>query len=479
MKKLKLFGAAVIAASLILSGCAPQSDDETTTTVEKPGKDNNGENSGGDNTDDNDDNNGGEENGDGEDTGDNEGSGDDNDTTTNPKTDGYTVTFSDSSNSSSFADGVYTVTVANANDSEWGNQIFIKDPNKDVELVAGDKIHATITLEADKEIATMFVKDQFNGVNYSGIDTQKNLPANTKTVFDIYGSVANDYDETAGFVLALRGNEAETTLKMSNIKVEKLGDYVIESISIKPETKTIKEGETITFDVVDQYGFSVEDALLEITSENVESILSGKLFTAASANETVSVKASYESFEVTATITVEKISAASESWGLDLTNDSTSVGILPIVNVEGWGGANTAPVVEEFAGKKAIKLTIPESYPWIGVAWQNNPNVDTIDVSGYESVTLTFNDSAFAEGEALTDYNLKLKGGIEVPLKGTVSAADSNGWKTITISLKDYADAGVSLSAIGCINFCDWKAGNKNPSAGALYVSELKFNPAE
>jgi hypothetical protein len=35
-------------------------------------------------------------------------------------------------------------------------------------------------LEADKEIATMFVKDQFNGVNYSGIDTQKNLPANTK-----------------------------------------------------------------------------------------------------------------------------------------------------------------------------------------------------------------------------------------------------------------------------------------------------------
>ena len=469
MKKLKLFGAAVIAASLIFSGCAPQSDDETTTPVEKPGKDNNGENSGGDNTDDNDDNNGGEDN------------GDDDDTTTNPKTDGYTVTFSDSSNSSSFADGVYTITLgtAHAASDEWGNQIFIKDPNKDVELVAGDKIHATITLEADKEIATMFVKDQFNGVNYSGIDIQKNLPANTKTVFDIYGTVANDYDETAGFVLALRGNEAETTLKMSNIKVEKLGDYVIESISIKPETKTIKEGETITFDVVDQYGFSVEDALLEITSENVESILSGKLFTAASANETVSVKASYESFEVTATITVEKIAAALESWGLDLTNDSTAIGVLPLVNVSVWGGANTAPAIEEFAGKKAIKLTIPESYPWIGAAWQNNPAVDTIDVSGYSTVTITFNDTAFAEGEALTDYNLKLKGGIEVPLKGTVSAADSNGWKTITISLKDYADAGVSLSAIGCINFCDWKAGNKNPSAGALYVSELKFNPAE
>ena len=163
-----------------------------------------------------------------------------------------------------------------------------------------------------------------------------------------------------------------------------------------------------------------------------------------------------------------------------MTDSATSIGVLPLVNVASWGGANTAPVVEEYAGRKAIKFTIPDAYPWIGAAWQNNPTEDTVDVSGYATVTITYNDKAFAEGEALTDYNLKmLGGGKEVPLKGNVSEADANGWKTITISLSDYADAGVSLSAIGCINFCDWKAGDKAPGAGALYIAEVSFNPAE
>ena len=84
MKKLKLFGAAVIAASLILSGCANGADDEITPEPTKPavenptepigGTDNNnddGENNGGE------DNNGGSESGSGEEagSGDNSGSG--------------------------------------------------------------------------------------------------------------------------------------------------------------------------------------------------------------------------------------------------------------------------------------------------------------------------------------------------------------------------------------------------------------------
>lgn len=434
MKKLKFLGTAVLAASLLFAGCSSQEIDGTSLPPPTPQP--------------------------------------------TPDPVEYEVTFSDNANTVTYADGVYTVTVANANNQEWGNQIFIKGINEDAEIENGDKIKTTITVESDKAIGTFFFKNQFHeGDSYPGIDTAVALEANVEKEITIYGTVF-EYNDTNKLVIDLRGNEAGTTLKMSKIKVEKLGDYTVTSIGIKPNTKTIKEGETITFDVVDQYGFSIDDAELEITTEDAESTLSGKVFTAASANETVTVKASYGTFEVTATIIVEKISAAVNSWGLDLTNDETSIGILPIVNVVAWGGANTAPAIEEFAGKKAIKLTIPESYPWIGVAWQNNPAVDTIDVSGYSTVTITFNDTAFAEGEALTDYNLKLLGGIEVPLKGTVSAADSNGWKTITISLKDYADAGVSLSAIGCINFCDWKAGDKNPGAGALYVSEISFNPA-
>ena len=147
MKKLKFLGTAVLAASLLFAGCSsPEVDDPTggksnpqpspaTAPVDNPD---------------------------------------------------YEISFTgDNSdgNTYSYAEGVYTVIVANANDSEWGNQIFIKDPNKDVELVAGDKIHATITLEADKDITTMLVKDQFNGGEYTGIDTQKKLPANTKNSF--------------------------------------------------------------------------------------------------------------------------------------------------------------------------------------------------------------------------------------------------------------------------------------------------------
>ena len=170
--------------------------------------------------------------------------------------------------------------------------------------------------------------------------------------------------------------------------------------------------------VLDQYGFEIPEATVEIVSDS-SSTIAGKVLTAASVDEVVSVKASYESFEATATITVERIAAATESWGLDLTNDVTTIGVLPLVNVIAWDGADTAPVVEEFAGRKAIKFTIPANYGWIGAAWQGDPAVNKIDVSGYSTITIKFNDSEFAEGQSLTDYNVKLKGGEEKPMSET------------------------------------------------------------
>ena len=516
MKKIKFLGAVVLAASLIFAGCANGSDDEAEPTsaapVETPA---NGENSGsgentgsetnsGTNTGSEENSGAGQNAGSGENTGstgntgntgsDNSSSGSNSGSSESGENPGsntengsgsvdeddeeYTLEFSDAANSSICENGVYIVSVANANDSEWGNQIFIKNPNAAAGIAAGDKIHTTITLEADKDIGVMFVKNQFNGGSYSGIDTQKALPANTATVFDIYGTVAADYDDSSSIVLALRGNAADTELKISAINVEKLGNYAVESIAVSPASKTIKEGETITFKVLDQYGFEIPEATVEIVSDS-SSTIAGKVLTAASVDEVVSVKASYESFEATATITVEKIAAATESWGLDLTNDVTTIGVLPLVNVVAWGGADTAPVVEEFAGRKAIKFTIPANYNWIGAAWQGDPAVNKIDVSGYSTIIIKFNDSEFAEGQSLTDYNVKLKGGEEKPMKGSVSEADADGWKTITISLSDYSNAGVTLSEITCINFCDWKAGDVNPGEGALYISEVSFNPAE
>ena len=485
MKKIKFLGAAVLAASLIFAGCSspagaapeinnPIDNNENNNETGQENNNNNNNNENGLNENNNNQNNYNE-------TGNNEtGNNETGNNETGNQTSAYAITFLDAANSSTYADDVYTVTLATAHDAgdEWGNQIWILNPNKSSGIAAGDKIHAAVTLEANKEITSVLVKDEFNHGSYSGIDTTKNLPANTPTVFDIYGTVADDFDDSARFVIAIRGNEAGTTLKVSEIKVEKLGNYSVSEISIDPVSKTVKAGENVSFKVFDQYGFEIEEATIEIISQGVESTLEGKILKTGDVSETVEVKATYGSFEVTATITVETIVAATESWGLDLTNDNTSIGILPLVNVASWGGADTAPVVEEFAGRKAIKLTIPTTYGWIGAAWQADPNVNKIDVSGYSTITLTFNDSAFAEGESLTDYNIKLLGGAEVPLKGTVSNADEDGWKTITISLADYAAAGVSLSGIGCINFCDWKAGETAPSAGALYISAVSFNPA-
>ena len=519
MKKIKFLGAAILAASLIFAGCANGSDDDVDSTpdtekvVDEKGGEGSEENGGSESG--SGEEAGGEENsGEGQNSGSGESSGsgdsgsssggdteagdtdggdtgtdngDDDNTTDNPENVGYPVTFSESSNSYSFADGVYTITLGAAHDAsdEWGNQIFITGLNEAAGIANGDKIKTTATVKADKAITTFFFKNQFHeGAPHPGIDTSTSLEADTEKTVDIYGTVY-DYNETSLLVIAIRGNEANTTLTLKDVKVEKLGDYAVTSLAISPASKTIKEGETVTLQAVDQYGFEIPEARFEIVSDS-SSTLSDKVLTGASVDEVVTVKATYGTFEATATITVERISVATESWGLDLTNDATNIGVLPLVNVSVWGGADTAPVVEEFAGRKAIKFTIPATYGWIGAAWQANPQEDKIDVSGYSTITITYNDSEFAEGESLTDYNVKMLGGAEIPLKGTVSDPDEDGWKTITVSLSDYANAGVSLSGVGCINFADWKVGEPiddkgnraNPGAGALYISEVSFNPA-
>ena len=459
MKKLKFLGTAVLAASLLFAGCSSpveevNPDDTTPPEVETPETPVNPENPGNPENPE-----GGKE----------------------ENKDAFTVTFTDETNKSEFVNGVYTVTLATAHAAgdEWGNQIFIKNPNAKAGAQKGDIVKATVTATADKDISTFFFKNQYNGGNYTGHDTSKALAANTETVFQVIGKVTDDYDDSSSFVIAIRGNEADTTLTLKDVKSEVITGYQIESITLLPATSTIKTGESITFKVVDQYGIEIPEAVIEVVTEGVSSTLSGMVLTGADADETIEVKATYNDFTATSTITVEKIAAATKSWGLDLTENNTSIGVLPVVNVASWGGADTAPAVEEFANRKAVKFTIPAAYAWIGAAWQGNPDTDKIDVSGYSTLTITYNDSAFAEDSGLTDYNVKVAGGKEVPLKGTVSDADADGWKTITVNLSDYANAGVTLSSVTCINFCDWKAGSANPGAGALYIAEVSFNPAE
>ena len=309
MKKLKLFGTVVLAASLLFAGCANGSDPtpEVPPVVEdNNNEDNNGENNNGENQNGDDENNNGDDQ-----NGDDENNNGENQTgeETTPSEDAYTITFSDTANSSTYADGVYTITVVNANDSEWGNQIFIKNPNAVAEIAAGDKIHTTITLESDKDIGTMFVKNQFNGGSYSGIDIQKALPANTATVFDIYGTVANDYDESSSIVLALRGNAADTVLKISAISVEKLSDYAITSVILTAASNSVAAGESTTLTAKDQFGFVIADAEFEITSENPVSAISGNVLTAGDSAEEITVVAKKDeitSDPITIIITVEK-----------------------------------------------------------------------------------------------------------------------------------------------------------------------------
>lgn len=140
----------------------------------------------------------------------------------------YTVGFQNSANSCTYSNGVYTMQIATATaeGAEWQNQIFIANPNSGLGLSAGDTIRATVTAKADKAISAFFFKDEFNKNSYTGIDNtsgDKSIAANVEKTFTISGEVKSDYsDSLSRLVIDLRGNQADTTLILSNIKVEKV-----------------------------------------------------------------------------------------------------------------------------------------------------------------------------------------------------------------------------------------------------------------
>ena len=435
MKKLKLFGAAVIAASLILSGCANGADDEITPEPTKPAVENPTDPIGGtDNNNDDGENNGGEDNnggsesgsgeeagsgdsgdnndtGDGEDTGDNEGSGDDNDTTTNPKTDGYTVTFSDSSNSSSFADGVYTITLgtAHAASDEWGNQIFIKGLNEAAGIANGDKIKTTATVKADKAITTFFFKNQFHeGDSYPGIDTSASLEAETEKVVDIYGTV-REYNETTSLVIAIRGNEADTTLTLKDVKVDKLSDYAITSVKLDADSDTIAAGETATLKAVDQYGFEITDATFEITSENPTATISGNVLTTGDTAEEITVvakKGEITSNPLTITITAEKDYA--KYWTPEQANigrDAAPKDYFSIWADQWWCGSGVA-LSNMSATEDGISLTqTVEGFNWFGTQiWYG---LSTISNISFKVTSTVAGDITINTGKGNVVYTLE------------------------------------------------------------------------
>ena len=406
MKKLKFLGTAVLAASLLFAGCSsPEVDDPT------GGKSNPQPSPAPAPVD-------------------------------NPD---YEISFTgDNSdgNTYSYAEGVYTVIVANANDSEWGNQIFIKDPNKDVELVAGDKIHATITLEADKDITTMLVKDQFNGGEYTGIDTQKKLPANTKTVFDIYGIVSDNYDDSASFVLALRGNAAETTLKMSDIKVEKLGDYAISKVVVSAASASISAGETTALKAVDQYGFEITDATFEISSENPVATISGNIVTGGNTAESITVIAksgTIVSEAITITVTVSKDYA--KYWKPSITTEGANppVDYFSIWADQNWCGSLVA-LSDMTATETEVSLTQNVTGAcwfgtqiWYGLSQASNVSFKvTSTVAG----SITVNDVVYVleENTAKTVSLENVSGKLAIQLGQHAEGETSLGSCTFTIS---------------------------------------------
>ena len=224
----------------------------------------------------------------------------------------YEISFSNTKNSYVYSgDGVYTLTIVEANDSDWGNQIFIKNPNKRAGVAKGDLVLATITVKSNKAISTFYFKNQYNGGEFTGQDTSKALEAEKETVFQVVGTVANNYDDSSSYVIALRGNLADTTLVISNIKSEVLTDYDVTSVTLEASPASISTGESSTITLKDQYGIAIADVVYVITSEDSVATLEGNVLTAGDTAETVTVKATYGNFEKT----VDVVISAEKDYG--------------------------------------------------------------------------------------------------------------------------------------------------------------------
>ena len=272
----------------------------------------------------------------------------------------FEISFSNTNNSYVYnGSGVYTLTIADANDSEWGNQIFIKNPNKLAGVAKGDLVLATITVKSDKAISTFFFKNQYNGGNYSGQDTSKALEADTETVFQVVGTAADDYDDSSSYVIALRGNAADTTLVISNIKSEVLKDYDVTSVSIEATPASISAGEKSTITLKDQYGIAIADAVYAITSADPAATLAGNVLTAGDTAETVTVKATYGNFEETVDVVISAEKDYAKYWAPTLASqsgESAPADYFSIWADQNWCGS-TVTLSDMTASATGVALT--------------------------------------------------------------------------------------------------------------------------
>lgn len=341
----------------------------------------------------------------------------------------YELTFQRNNNSSTYAKGTYTCTLVEASSGEWQNQIFIKNPNADANLVAGDKVHASITVKADKAVESFYFKEQFNSGTYAGIDKAVALAAGESTKIDLYGTVTNDYDTSSGYVIDVRGNEANTTLEISGIAVEKLGDYEISAITLVPSASSVAAGENVTLKVVDQYGFEVNGANVLITSESSESKLEGTTLTAGSTNETVSLKATYNGIEsavVGITVTAEK--DYNKYWNTTTTTGEKDapVGYFSIWAAQaGWNCGNAVTLSNMNATETSA--TVTRQVESDGAEW--------------------FNTQIWYAVDSAAEFSFKVTSTVagDITVNKTVYTLEANTEKEIKVSLTSAGNLAIQL----------------------------------
>ena len=355
----------------------------------------------------------------------------------------YKIEFSDKSNSYTFKDDVYTVNLVTAHDAgdEWGNQIFIKNPNANAGVAKGDLVHATITVTSDKDITAFFFKNQYNGGEYSGHDTTKALAANTETVFEVAGVVADNYDDSSSYVIAIRGNEANTSLKIKNVKSTVLKDYEVTSVSIEASPASISAGEKTTITLKDQYGIAVKDATYAITSASPAATLSGNVLTAGSVSETVTVKATYGDFEKTVDVEISAEKNYAKYWAPTPANqngDSAPADYFSIWADQNWcGSAVTLSDMTASATGVALTQTVTGSnwfgtQIWYGVSAASN---FSFKVTSTVAGDITINSTVYTlEADVAKEITLEgVTGKLAIQL-GTETPATQLGDCTFTIS---------------------------------------------
>ncbi|MBB5219390.1 hypothetical protein DYE49_09820 [Treponema rectale] len=354
----------------------------------------------------------------------------------------YEISFSNTKNSYVYSgDGVYTLTIVEANDSEWGNQIFIKNPNKLAGVAKGDLVLATITVKSDKAINELFFKNQYNGGTYSGVDTAKALTADTETVFQVVGTAANDYDDSSSYVIALRGNLADTTLVISNIKSEVLTDYDVTSVTLEATPDSISAGETSTITLKDQYGIAIADAVYEITSADPVATLEGNVLTAGDTAETVTVKATYGDFEATVDVVISAEKDYAKYWAPSITTEGNNApaDYFSIWANLGWVDGGYVHLSDMTASATGVALTqTVDNFCWFGTQiWYGVSAASDFSFKVTSTVAggITINDVVY-ELEAGTAKEITLEGvtGKLAIQLGTKEPATQLGDCTFTIS---------------------------------------------